>query len=187
MDDVSADVPDELVDGIRSLDGEAWERLYRHMYRPLIAHARRKLGSLDKAEDAVSETMERAVVAVERFEPTGADSLRRWLFGIMRNVIREQWRQSARAAELPERLEAPVAGPGPAETIESDETRTLLREAFHQLSEADQETLGLRLVAELSSDDVATIQGRGSGAVRMAQARALERLRDRIQIGGKHE
>ncbi len=179
--------PDEPVDRLRSLDPDAWEQLYRRMYRPLLGHARRRLGSSDRAEDAVSETMERAVDGLDRFSPVGDNATRRWLFGILRNVIREQWRDADRSSRLPDRLPPPVEADGPADTIVRNESYADLRAAFDELSDDDQETLALRLGAELSPDEVAEIQGRRSGAVRMAQSRALGRLRDRLERKEGHE
>ena len=49
--------------------------------------------------------------------------------------------------------------------------------AFEQLSEDDREVLELRVVGDLSSDEVAEVIGKKPGTVRMAQARALDRLR----------
>ena len=52
-----------------------------------------------------------------------------------------------------------------------------MREAYTRLSDDDREVLDLRVVAGLSADEVAAVLGKQPGAVRMAQSRALERLR----------
>lgn len=52
-----------------------------------------------------------------------------------------------------------------------------MRSAFRRLSPEDQEVLELRVVAGLSADGVGEVLGRRSGAVRMAQSRALGRFR----------
>ena len=52
-----------------------------------------------------------------------------------------------------------------------------VRAAFARLSPEEQELLELRVVAGLSSDGAASVLGKRPGAVRMAQARALGRLR----------
>ena len=53
-----------------------------------------------------------------------------------------------------------------------------MRRAFGRLRAEDQELLELRVVAGLSAEQVAAVQGRRAGAVRMAQSRALSRLRE---------
>ncbi len=52
-----------------------------------------------------------------------------------------------------------------------------MRQAFDQLSESERELLELRVVAGLSSDEVAKALSMRPSAVRMAQMRALEKLR----------
>ena len=52
-----------------------------------------------------------------------------------------------------------------------------VRAAFAKLGPADQEVLELRIMAGLSADEVAQTLGKRPGAVRMAQNRALGRLR----------
>ena len=170
------------MDGIRAGDPDAWDLLYRRMYRPLLGYARRRLGSLSVAEDAVSETMERAVVNISRFEPEGERALRRWLFGILRNVVHEQWRASRRSIDLVDRLPEPVADDGPADAALGREESARMRAAFGELTDDEQEVLELRLVEEFSAAEVGEIQGRGAGAVRMAQSRALGRLRELLGV-----
>lgn len=65
----------------------------------------------------------------------------------------------------------------PADVIDRKASTAALHTAFRRLSPADQEVLELRIVGELSADEVGAVTGRRSGAVRMAQARALQRLR----------
>ena len=52
-----------------------------------------------------------------------------------------------------------------------------MRRAFTRLGVNDQELLELRVVAGLSSEDTAAALGKRPGAIRMAQVRALARLR----------
>ena len=56
-------------------------------------------------------------------------------------------------------------------------SRTRYGAAFALLPDRDRELLELRVVAGLSSDEVASILDMQPGAVRTAQARALDKLR----------
>ena len=51
------------------------------------------------------------------------------------------------------------------------------RRAFDRLPDSERELLELRLIAGLTSEETAHVLGRRPGAVRMAQSRALSRLR----------
>lgn len=170
-----------LVELARAGDADAWEQLYVRAHPKLLAFARRRLSGDAAPEDAVLETMTRALERIDRFHwrDGGFDA---WLFGILRLVVLEQYRGDARARpveHLPEQA-APADAEPPA-VAERRERRGLLRSAFARLGESDRELLELRVVAELSAEQVATAIGRRPGAVRMAQARALRRLRRALE------
>lgn len=96
-----------IVDRARDVDPAAWAELYRRAYPRLFAYARRRLASEQQAEDAVSETMMRAMAGIGTFRWSGA-GFDGWLFGIARNVVFEMYRESARSSssevgDLPEK------------------------------------------------------------------------------------
>ncbi len=61
------------------------------------------------------------------------------------------------------------------------EEAAALRSAFGQLRPEERDVLELRVLAGLSAEEVGAIMGKGAGAVRQAQSRALARLRDVMQ------
>lgn len=156
----------------------AWEALYRRAYPRLLAYAGRRLDA-DAARDAVGEAMARAVARIDGFTWEGG-GFEAWLFGILRRVVVDAQR-AARRAPAAENDQAPSHEPGALEALVGAEEANAVRAAFGRLSAFDQEVLELRVVAGLSSDDVAAVVGKRPGAVRMAQARALERLRQLLE------
>jgi RNA polymerase sigma-70 factor (ECF subfamily) len=171
-----------LVARAKDGDPDAWEGLYRLTYPRLLAYASRRLWARDEADDAVSETFARAFRRIGAFEWSGG-GISAWLFGILRNVVLEANRRSRR--------------PGPAapdvraeddvlDGLVLDEEARAVRAAFVTLSPDDQEVLELRVVGELSADEVASVLGKQPGAVRMAQSRALARLRAALDQDGDH-
>ena len=166
-----------LVRDARQGDGGAWEALYRRAYPRLLAYARRRLPSDDAARDAVSETMARAVRGIGRFRDDG-NGFDAWLSGILRHVVLDAQRAAGRRPVTVADDADPVSGePGPEELLVAGFDAASVRAAFGRLDEADRELLELRVVLGLSSDEVATVLGKRAGAVRMAQSRALDRLR----------
>ena len=163
-----------VVQRARRGEAEAWETLYRSLYPRLLAYARRQLDD-DRAGDAVSEAMTRAVSGIGRFEWKGA-GFEAWLFGILRHVIVDRHRRAGRESRLAFATPRPVDDEAADRLIELDDARAL-RAAFAQLSSEDRELLHLRVVSGLSAKETAAVLGKRAGAVRMAQARALERLR----------
>ena len=69
-----------VLDAARAGDPDTWEALYRGAYPRLFAFARR-LATEEQAEDAVSETMVRAMGKITDYRP-GPAGLDGWLFGI---------------------------------------------------------------------------------------------------------
>ena len=164
-----------LVERARAGDSSAWELLYRRSYPRLLAYARRRLPSMDLARDAVGEAVTRAVAGIERFRGQGA-GFDAWLYGILRHVVVDLQRSTGREGPgiVPETADLAA---GPSDTVLGAEEAGRLRAAFARLGAEDREILELRVVAGLSSEEVADIVGRRPGAVRMAQSRALARLR----------
>lgn len=156
-------------------DQDAWVQLYRAAYPRLVAFAARRLGDVDAGRDAVSETMARAVASIDSY--TGGDAgFAPWLFGICRHVIADTQRKALRPLP-PGLLRHDVPVPGVAELLVEGEEQAAVRDAFRRLDAEEREVLELRVVAGLSSAEVAVILGKQASAVRMAQKRALARLR----------
>ena len=167
----------------RAGDPDAWEEVYRSVYPRLYAYARGRLATDEQAEEAVSETMTRAMDRIHRYAP-GAAGLDGWLFGIARNVVLESYRASGRATpndpETMARLDREES-PDPVAGLLAAEERSTLADAFARLSPADREVLELRVVAGLDAEQVAVLTDRKAGAVRTAQSRALARLRTEFE------
>jgi RNA polymerase sigma-70 factor (ECF subfamily) len=70
--------------------------------------------------------------------------------------------------------------------VARDEVATV-RAAFELLAPEEQEIIELRVQGGLSSEEVGALLDKRPGAVRMAQARALQRLRTAYEeVGGAH-
>jgi RNA polymerase sigma-70 factor (ECF subfamily) len=177
-DEIPSEETHALVERARAGDADAWEELYRRAYPGLLAYARRRLPS-QQAEDAVSETMTRAVGSINRFawRDVAFDG---WLFGIHRHVVVDAQRAHGRAPRSGTGSEAPEVAsgdPSPLEALVHTHELAAVRAAFGRLDPADRELLELRVVAGLPAEEVAAVLGKRPGAVRMAQSRALARLR----------
>jgi RNA polymerase sigma-70 factor (ECF subfamily) len=168
-----------LVARARERDPDAWEALYRHCYTPLRAYAGRRLPA-EQAEDAVSETMVRALQQIHHFTWQGA-GVEAWLYGICRNVVYEAVRSAGRAIPRADVVDLADSGgevrEQPLDVVLRNEEAGELRSAFDRLNADEQEVLELRVVGQLDADAVGTVLGKRAGAVRMAQSRALSRLR----------
>jgi RNA polymerase sigma-70 factor, ECF subfamily len=159
---------------LRNRDPAAWESFYERVYPMMLAYAERRIGRGEAARDAVSEALARTVKTVVRMEELAATP-EAWCFGILRHVIADCQRQMYRDRRVVEPFHAD--SPDPTAAMEMTMEHESVRRAFDQLSESEREVLELRVVAGLSSDEVAKALSMRPSAVRMAQMRALERLR----------
>ena len=104
-----------------------------------------------------------------------------WVFGIAANKVREQRRSTSRRRET---LVDGVTECASDETFEPErvavqlDTARRVAELLATLPEQQAEILRLRVAAGLTAEETAAVLGMTPGAVRVAQHRALARLRD---------
>jgi RNA polymerase sigma-70 factor, ECF subfamily len=176
--------PRRLVSAACDGDDAAWEALYRSIYPRLRAFFVRRVGS-EHAEDAVSETMTRAVASIGRFQWTNA-GFDGWVFGIARHVSVDHHRHADRVRRYRHvgRLFSGGKSDGALPVdhdLVVDDDQAQIRELFTKLTAGEQEVLELRVIAGLSAEQVGEILGRNPGAVRTAQSRALAHLRELME------
>jgi RNA polymerase sigma-70 factor (ECF subfamily) len=167
--------PDSEVARLRARHVGTWESLFDRMYPRMLAYAQRRLGSNDDARDAVSEAFARMIPSLDRLKDSGT-SPDGWCFGILHHVVADLQRHSYRWRGHGS-AERPFLETEPSDQLIVNDEHRDVRAAFDLLSARDRDLLELRVVAGLSADEVADILDMRPGAVRMAQARALDRLR----------
>lgn len=160
-------------------------RLYERHADAVLRYCTLALGNRVDAEDAVSETFARLIRSPRRpvasSDLTG-DADRAWVFGIARNVIREQRRWKRRHPTDPtdvatgfDRTEL-----GLEELATEREELSALRAAIADLRDEYRQVILLRFAGGLTSEETGQVLGKSAGAVRIQQLRALEQLRERL-------
>jgi RNA polymerase sigma-70 factor (ECF subfamily) len=157
------------------MDDEAREveALYHLHGRALLGYLRRSFSGTEAAEDLLHETFVHALRRADRLAE--AASPRAWLFGIARHVGLTALRR--RRTEL---LPAETASAPPAE---ADERLDRMRRAIAALPPPQREAIELRLVDELSYEDIAAVLGVPVGTVRSRLHHAVRRLRETLAGG----
>lgn len=189
MTEVSEDLDlGPLVASARAGDARALEELLRQLrprvFRYLLAR------TLDRgvADDVTQEVAMTVVSALPRYVDQGRP-FHAWAFGIATNKLRESRRAASRRPEttvetLPEQSAGADAG-HPEHVADRLETAREMSQLLESLPPPQGEILRLRIAAGLSAEETASVLGMSAGAVRVAQHRALARLRaDRHQDGG---
>ncbi len=159
--------------------GEEWAltSLYRRLQPGLLGYLRSQRP--DAAEDLASETWITVARGLASFKG-GEDEFRRWVFATARRRLLDLVRaESRRPRTVPEAAVAgapvPVSPDAETEVLQGLATRRVLQH-LASLSPSEVEVVLLRVVAGLSTEDVASITGRTSVSVRVLQHRALRRL-----------
>jgi len=143
---------------------DLWDRCAASVY----AYAARRIGP-DRAGDVVSETF---LVAWRRLDDVSGIDLP-WLYGVARNVVRQDIRSSSRN----ERLRAAVQASGTTRSAEEDALTNLgVVDALACLSELDAEIVLLTAWEGLDSKAIGSIVGLSAPAVRMRLSRAKRAL-----------
>jgi RNA polymerase sigma factor (sigma-70 family) len=109
---------DQLLDGVRTGNGAAWEELVSQFHGRLLSFARRRLGQNADAEDVVQETFLSLVKSLESFR--GEASLETWLFQLLRRRIADAHRRAGRDPHVQLCLsDSQPDGSSPSQTIQA--------------------------------------------------------------------
>jgi RNA polymerase sigma-70 factor (ECF subfamily) len=178
----SVQVPEQLVIDAMTGDRAAVARLLE-LIRPLVArYCRGKLGPVDRsflsADDVAQEVCLAVLGALPNYRVQGRPFLA-FVYGIAAHKVIDAHRAVTRGRSDPV-ADVPdvVAGEaGPEQHAMRGELSAQLRALLDELPEKQREILVLRIVVGLSAEETAEIVGASAGAVRVAQHRALTRLR----------
>ena len=170
---------DELVDAVRAGDRDAIAAVYLEVAPGLRGFLRRRVGHGEVADDLVEQTFVELIEGCGRIRGDGR-SLRAWLYRAARNNLHD-WRKRAERRSDHELTAERVASvvdsdPDPAEHAIGGALDAQVVAALAELTAEQREVVELRLVAELSTAQVAEITGRTVGAVKALQHRAVRRL-----------
>jgi RNA polymerase sigma factor (sigma-70 family) len=144
------------------------------------------LGAGDDAEDVVQEAFVKAFRRLPHYR--GDSPFRAWLLAIVanetRNLHRSRRRRDGLVLRAAAREDPRRAGPDlPADAALAAERRALLLDAVRHLDERDREVLVCRYLLDLSEAETVEILGWPRGTVKSRTARALAKLRTRLEPG----
>ena len=143
----------------------------------------RMTGNREDAEDLAQEAFVKAWRGLRFYKQEAAFST--WLYRLTSNVcidfLRQKKRRVAQSLTLQDEeqtlIEIPDPAPAPDEQAQTQEVRHCIAAAMGQLEEESRLVLMLRVVDELSYDEIAQITDLKVGTVKSRLARAREKLR----------
>ncbi|MFT7838272.1 sigma-70 family RNA polymerase sigma factor [Saccharothrix sp. BKS2] len=174
--------PDALVEPAVRGDRRAVEALLG-LIRPLVVrYCRARVGRGERSRSSADDVAQEVCLAVLKALPSYRDQGRPFLafvYGIAAHKVADVHRASARdraesVSELPDSVSG---GPGPEQEALRGELGERIGRLLGVLPERQREILVLRVVMGMSAEETAVMVGSTPGAVRVAQHRALLRLR----------
>jgi RNA polymerase sigma-70 factor (ECF subfamily) len=174
---------DAVLAGARAGDAAAFRSLHDDLARPVAAYLRGR--GLSDVEDVVSEVFLAVFTGLARFSG-GQAEFRSWVFTIAHRRLVDEWRRSGRtptsvAWEVD--LDARTSGSAEEAALASlGEAR--VRRLLATLSDDQREVLLLRILGDLTVEQVARAVGKREGAVKALQRRALAALRRTLEAEG---
>jgi len=188
-----ADVPEGAVD-LRTLallaagdDPDATGELLRQVRVLVHRYARARLGrgygTADAVEDATQEACIAVLNALPRYRDQGAP-FEAFVYAIAARKVADARRAAERRPAPSELLvEDADPAPGPEEQALAGEDADRARDLLARLPELQREIVVLRVAAGWSAEETGRALGMTAGAVRVAQHRALNRLRSLAEEG----
>lgn len=162
-------------------DTSARDVLLANVRTMVHRYCRARLGRLPGSEHAADDVAQEVCLAVLSALPRYRDEGRpfeAFVFGIAAHKVADAQRAAVRAAvptdEMPDE---PDLGPGPEDHALRSSDAALVRSLLDRLPATQRELLILRVAVGLSAEETGSALGMSSGAVRVAQHRALARLR----------
>lgn len=172
---------DEILDVVtraRGGDREAFGVLYdtyvQEVYRFLLSKTKRK----EDAQDLVSETFMKALNNITSFSPKRNTSFRAWLFTIANRSFIDSTRK--RHDTSLENVSEPIAKDSPVHSTEQALLSDALKKALATLSDAQRETIILRVWHDCSFQEIAEILGKSEASTKMHMKRGLVTLKTLI-------
>jgi RNA polymerase sigma-70 factor (ECF subfamily) len=159
--------------------------------RPIVVrYCRARVATFERsglsADDVAQEVCLAAVMALPRYRDRGRPFLA-FVYGIAANKVADARRAAGRdhsypTESIPERRSS---DPGPEQAAIDADSITRMSELLAILPDKQREILILRVVVGLSAEETAAAVGSTAGAVRVAQHRALARLKSAIAAAGR--
>ncbi|MBM0227780.1 MULTISPECIES: RNA polymerase sigma factor ShbA [Micromonospora] len=176
-------VDPELVRQAVQGDRRAMAELLTDVRPGLVRYCRARLGRVGGAYTTADDVAQEVCVAVLRALPGYRDQgspFAAFVYGIAAHKVADAQRAAIRdsaVTPIDAPLEQPDAAPGPEQQAVATDLARRLSVLLKKLPEAQREIILLRVAVGLPADEVGLIVGMTAAAVRVAQSRALARLR----------
>ncbi|MDD4931175.1 MAG: sigma-70 family RNA polymerase sigma factor [Candidatus Colwellbacteria bacterium] len=165
---------------------EAFGRLYDHYLPMIYRFILLKVGQREEAEDLTHQVFLKAWQNIgSKYSDEGLP-FSSWLYRIARNTVIDHYRRSRPTIEIEENdtREELISHPDIISRMDIEKGAKEALEAIKKLGETDRNIIIMRFVEDLSVKEVAEALGKTEGAVKVAQHRALEKIKKILASNG---
>ncbi len=166
----------EVLDAARLGAEWAWTELWGDLAGSVTGYMRSK--GVREPEDATAEVFSQIARSIGAFRGS-EEQFRSWVFTIAHSRLIDQHRWYARRSteELPPGFERLDPSSDPAVVYEANDSQARALAMLSSLTPDQAEVVALRVLGDLSLEQVAAITGRKVNTVKQLQHRALQALR----------
>jgi RNA polymerase sigma-70 factor, ECF subfamily len=164
-------------------DDAAQSVLLKTIHPGIVRYCRARLGrtggGFDLADDVAQEVCIGVLKALPRYRDEGRP-FAAFVFGVAAHKVADAQRAAMRdrvAASIDAVPDWADPGPGPEQRAEASDLARRLSALLNHLPDNLRELVVLRVAVGLSAEEVGAVLGMSAAAVRVAQSRALARLR----------
>ena len=182
---ISGDGLDDVVARAVAGDRDALQKVLGTIRPIVLRYCRARIGTAERsglsADDVAQEVCLAAITALPRYKDQGRPFLA-FVYGIAAHKVADAFRamgrnQSDSTDPLPDR---PSGDPGPEQLAMDSDAAARMDKLLAVLPEKQREIVILRVVVGMSAEETAEAVGSTPGAVRVAQHRALAKLKSEI-------
>ena len=157
----------------------ALEALYRELAPEVFLWFRARVSDREVARDLLAETFAQVICSVDRYRGHDDVAAVGWVWGIARNLLRRYYRKQKVEERARQRLgivhAAAPETPEEAGRVGAD-VGAQLHAALDELPAGTRESVWLRVVDELSYEEIASRQGCSRSAARKRVSRGMRTL-----------
>ncbi|WP_442916662.1 sigma-70 family RNA polymerase sigma factor [Lentzea sp. NBC_00516] len=162
-------------------DRAAIERLLGTIRPLVVRYCRARVGSFASADDVAQDVCLAVLTSLPSYRDQGRPFLA-FVYGIAAHKVADSFRSFSRnrSEAVPELPESMDTAAGPEQRAMQGELSEQMATLLRVLPEKQREIVVLRVMVGLSAEETAEAVGSTPGAVRVAQHRALTRLRKEL-------
>ena len=167
------------VSNVQKLNAQAIGAVYDQYFSEVYRFVLYRVGDQTLAEDISSDVFIRLLEAIHAGR--GPDSnIKGWLIGTASHVIADHMRKRYRRPENELHESIPDLKPGPVSEVDAREEQRLLKDAYSQLTDEQQNVLALRFGQGYSLEETAEVMKKNVNAIKALQFRALNSIQRKI-------